>query len=165
MYHALTQLFGDKKLGVRSDALIEVHESCSHRNGAHVLTPGAARATVTVLLIDDSQSIRRSAASMLAGTDVLLITAADGFAALAKLAEHKPDVVLADTLMPRLDGYQTCTLIKNSTQHSAVPVVMLCGRDAALDPQRAAMAGSDDYLLKPFNAESLMNVVIEYAQT
>ena len=114
---------------------------------------------VKILVIDDSNTIRRSAEMYLrqAGFDVIL--AEDGFDALAKISDHQPKVIFVDIMMPRLDGYQTCALIKKSGKHKATPVIMLSSKDSLFDRARGRMVGSDEYLTKPFTKESLLRAV------
>ncbi|MBB4845719.1 twitching motility two-component system response regulator PilG [Paucibacter oligotrophus] len=112
-----------------------------------------------VLVIDDSNTIRRSAEIFLkqAGHDIVL--AEDGFDALAKLSDFEPDLVFCDILMPRLDGYQTCAIIKRNPQFSSVPVIMLSSKDGLFDKARGRMVGSQDYLTKPFTKDQLLKAV------
>jgi twitching motility two-component system response regulator PilG len=118
---------------------------------------------VKVMVIDDSNTIRRSAEIFLnqAGCEVIL--AMDGFDALAKIADHQPHVVFVDIMMPRLDGYQTCSLIKRNNRYRTTPVVMLSSKDGLFDRARGRMVGSDEYLTKPFTKETLLNAVRHYA--
>lgn len=118
---------------------------------------------VKVMVIDDSNTIRRSAEIFLnqAGCEVIL--AVDGFDALAKIADHQPHVVFVDIMMPRLDGYQTCSLIKRNNRYRATPVVMLSSKDGLFDRARGRMVGSDEYLTKPFTKETLLNAVRHHA--
>ncbi len=112
-----------------------------------------------ILVIDDSPTIRRSAALVLerAGLDVEL--AENGFEALAQISDARPDLILLDVVMPRLDGYQTCSLLRRHPAFADVPVVMLSGRDTVFDRVRGRMAGSDLYLTKPFTADALLDAV------
>jgi twitching motility two-component system response regulator PilG len=112
-----------------------------------------------VMVIDDSKTIRRTAESLLkkAGCDV--ITASDGFEALAKITETNPDIIFVDILMPRLDGYQTCALIKNSSHFRATPVIMLSSKDSIFDRARGRIVGSEQYLTKPFTKEDLLGAI------
>jgi twitching motility two-component system response regulator PilG len=123
----------------------------------------AATGAVKVLVIDDSNTIRRSAELFLrlAGYEVIL--AEDGFDALAKISDHQPHVIFVDIMMPRLDGYQTCALIKKSPQLSATPVIMLSSKDGLFDRARGRMVGSDEYLTKPFTKDSLLKAVAAHA--
>ena len=122
----------------------------------------AAASPIRVLVIDDSNTIRRSAELFLrqAGFDVIL--AEDGFDALAKIADHKPQVIFVDIMMPRLDGYQTCALIKQNPQLKSTPVIMLSSKDGVFDRARGRLAGSDRYLTKPFTREGLVEAVNQY---
>ena len=116
----------------------------------------AELAGTKVMVIDDSNTIRRSAEIFLRQAGCTVILAEDGFDALAKIADHQPDVVLVDIMMPRLDGYQTCALIKKNVRFASTPVVMLSSRDGLFDRARGRMVGSDEYLTKPFTRESLI---------
>ena len=115
-----------------------------------------------VLVIDDSNTIRRSAEIFLkqGGHDVLL--AEDGFDALAKVNDYQPNLIFCDILMPRLDGYQTCAIIKRNARFASVPVVMLSSKDGVFDKARGRMVGSEDYLTKPFTKEQLLRAVAQY---
>lgn len=111
------------------------------------------------MVIDDSNTIRRSAEIFLAQAGCLVILAEDGFDALAKISDHQPDVIFVDIMMPRLDGYQTCSLIKKNAQFSATPVIMLSSKDGLFDRARGRLVGSDRYLTKPFSKEELIEAV------
>jgi twitching motility two-component system response regulator PilG len=114
------------------------------------------------MVIDDSNTIRRSARFLKqAGHEVIL--AEDGFDALAKISDHQPDVIFVDIMMPRLDGYQTCSLIKKNTKFKTTPVIMLSSKDSLFDRARGRMVGSDEYLTKPFTKESLLRDVQAHA--
>ena len=115
-----------------------------------------------VMVIDDSKTIRRTAESLLkkAGCDV--ITASDGFEALAKITETKPDIIFVDILMPRLDGYQTCALIKNNSTFKTTPVIMLSSKDSIFDRARGRIVGSEQYLTKPFTKEDLLGAIKQH---
>lgn len=115
-----------------------------------------------VLVIDDSNTIRRSAEIFLrqAGHEVVL--AEDGFDALAKINDHQPHLVFCDILMPRLDGYQTCAIIKRNPRFAQVPVVMLSSKDGVFDKARGRMVGSNEYLTKPFTKDQLLRVVSQF---
>ena len=116
-----------------------------------------------VLVIDDSNTIRRSAQIFLGQAKCEVILAEDGFGALAKIAEHQPDIIFLDVMMPRLDGYQTCALIKRNPKFSSIPVVMLSSKDGLFDRARGRLVGADEYLTKPFTRESLLGAVEAYA--
>ena len=115
-----------------------------------------------VLVIDDSNTIRRSAEIFLkqGGHDVLL--AEDGFDALAKVNDYQPNLIFCDILMPRLDGYQTCAIIKRNPRFTAVPVIMLSSKDGVFDKARGRMVGSEDYLTKPFTKDQLLTAVQQH---
>ena len=117
---------------------------------------------VKVMVIDDSNTIRRSAEIFLnqAGCEVIL--AQDGFDALSKITDHQPDVVFVDIMMPRLDGYQTCSLIKRNAKYRTTPVIMLSSKDGLFDKARGRMVGSESYLTKPFTKEQLLAVVQQF---
>jgi twitching motility two-component system response regulator PilG len=119
---------------------------------------------VTVMVIDDSNTIRRSAEIFLGKTGAKVVLAEDGFDALAKIADHQPDLIFCDVLMPRLDGYQTCALIKKSPKFKTTPVVMLSSKDGLFDKAKGRMVGSDHYLTKPFTKDSLLQAVSEFAR-
>lgn len=112
-----------------------------------------------VMVIDDSNTIRRSAEIFLTQSGCTVLLAEDGFDALSKIADHKPDLIFVDIMMPRLDGYQTCSLIKKNPRLSATPVIMLSSKDGLFDRARGRMAGSDEYLTKPFTKDSLLKAV------
>ena len=112
-----------------------------------------------VMVIDDSNTIRRSAEIFLTQAGCQVILAQDGFEALSKINDHQPAIIFCDILMPRLDGYQTCALIKRSPRFSGTPVVMLSSKDGLFDRARGRMVGSSEYLTKPFTKDSLLNAV------
>ena len=118
-----------------------------------------------VMVIDDSNTIRRSAEIFLKQAGCEVILANDGFEALAKINDHEPAIIFCDILMPRLDGYQTCALIKRSPRFSKTPVVMLSSKDGLFDRARGRMVGSSEYLTKPFTKDSLLNAVLEHSAT
>jgi len=114
---------------------------------------------IRVLVIDDSNTIRRSAEIFLKQGGCEVVLAEDGFDALAKVSDHRPDVIFCDILMPRLDGYQTCAIIKRNPEFAAVPVIMLSSKDGLFDKARGRMVGSQDYLTKPFTKDQLLQAV------
>ena len=122
----------------------------------------STNASFKVLVVDDSNTIRRSAEIFLkqGGHEVLL--ADDGFDALAKINDYQPDLVFCDILMPRLDGYQTCAIIKRNARFSSIPVVMLSSKDGVFDKARGRMVGSQDYLTKPFTKDQLLQAVQQF---
>ncbi|MFT4171247.1 MAG: response regulator [Rhodocyclaceae bacterium] len=115
--------------------------------------------SVKVMVIDDSNTIRRSAEIFLAQAGYQVLLAEDGFDALSKIADHLPDLIFVDIMMPRLDGYQTCALIKKNPRFAATPVIMLSSKDGLFDRARGRMVGSDEYLTKPFTKDSLLKAV------
>jgi len=121
-----------------------------------------AASNVRVLVIDDSNTIRRSAEIFLkqGGHEVML--AEDGFDALAKVNDYQPQLIFCDILMPRLDGYQTCAIIKRNAKYSGVPVVMLSSKDGVFDKARGRMVGAQDYLTKPFTKDQLLQAVRQF---
>ena len=125
---------------------------------------GASNNPIKVLVIDDSNTIRRSAEIFLRQAGFSVILADDGFDALAKISDHQPQVIFVDIMMPRLDGYQTCALIKQNSLLKSTPVIMLSSKDGVFDRARGRLAGSDRYLTKPFTREALVDAVKEYAK-
>ena len=119
---------------------------------------------VKVLVIDDSNTIRRSAEIFLLQAGCTVILAEDGFDALAKIADHQPDLVFVDIMMPRLDGYQTCAIIKRNAKFADVPVIMLSSKDGLFDKARGRMVGSQDYLTKPFTQDQLLQAVEQHCR-
>ncbi len=114
---------------------------------------------VKVLVIDDSKTIRRSAENLLSKEGYDVITATDGFDALAKIADARPEIIFVDIMMPRLDGYQTCALIKNNKEFKTTPVVMLSSKDGLFDKAKGRIVGSDQYITKPFSKEELLGTI------
>ena len=117
---------------------------------------------VKVLVIDDSNTIRRSAEIFLKQGGYQVLLAEDGFDALAKVNDHEPDLIFCDILMPRLDGYQTCAIIKRNNKFAKVPVIMLSSKDGLFDKARGRMVGSQDYLTKPFTKDQLLQAVEQH---
>jgi len=122
----------------------------------------AETAGVKVLVIDDSNTIRRSAEIFLGQGGHNVVLAEDGFDALAKVSDHTPQLIFCDILMPRLDGYQTCAIIKRNPRFAHVPVIMLSSKDGLFDKARGRMVGSEDYLTKPFTKEQLLRAVDQF---
>ena len=120
-----------------------------------------ANGALKIMVIDDSKTIRKSAESLLTKEGCEVITANDGFEALAKIAEHRPDLIFIDIMMPRLDGYQTCALIKNNRLFKTTPVVMLSSKDSIFDKARGKIVGSEKYITKPFTKDDLLGVINE----
>ncbi len=118
-----------------------------------------------VMIIDDSKTIRRTAETLLKKQGCNVITAVDGYEALAKIAEYNPDIIFVDIMMPRLDGYQTCALIKHNQNFTKTPVIMLSSKDSIFDKARGRIVGSEDYLTKPFTREDLLGALQSYAES
>ena len=112
-----------------------------------------------VMVIDDSKTIRRTAETLLKKAGCEVVTATDGFEALAIIADQKPDIIFVDIMMPRLDGYQTCALIKNNGVYKKTPVIMLSSKDGLFDRARGRIVGSEQYLTKPFAKEELLGAI------
>jgi twitching motility two-component system response regulator PilG len=130
-----------------------------------VVVAEAAPVGAKVLVIDDSNTIRRSAEIFLRQGGHEVVLAEDGFDALAKVNDHDPELIFCDILMPRLDGYQTCAIIKRNPRFAHVPVIMLSSKDGLFDKARGRMVGSEDYLTKPFTKEQLLRAVQSYRRS
>ncbi len=115
-----------------------------------------------VMVIDDSKTIRRTAETLLKKSGCEVITAVDGFEALSKILEHRPDIIFVDIMMPRLDGYQTCALIKNNKIFKDTPVIMLSSKDSLFDRAKGRIVGSEQYLTKPFTKDELLGAITRY---
>jgi twitching motility two-component system response regulator PilG len=129
--------------------------------GGYVNEPKPLAGT-RIMVIDDSNTIRRSAEIFLLQAGCQVVLAEDGFDALAKITDHQPDLIFVDIMMPRLDGYQTCALIKKHSKYRTTPVIMLSSKDSVFDRARGRMVGSDEYLTKPFTKESLLRAVQDH---
>jgi len=116
-----------------------------------------------ILVVDDSNTIRRSAEIFLKAGQHDVMLAEDGFDALSKVSDYRPDLIFCDILMPRLDGYQTCAIIKRNAKFASVPVIMLSSKDGVFDKARGRMVGAQDYLTKPFTKDQLLKAVAQYA--
>ena len=114
---------------------------------------------IKVMVIDDSKTIRRTAETLLKKVGCNVITATDGFDALAKIADNHPEIIFVDIMMPRLDGYQTCALIKNNSNFKNTPVVMLSSKDWLFEKDKGSIVGSDQYLNKPFSKDELLGAI------
>ena len=123
-----------------------------------------AQLNVKVMVIDDSKTIRRSAETLLKKVGCDVVTATDGFEALSKITEHHPDIIFVDIMMPRLDGYQTCALIKNNQTFKSTPVIMLSSKDSIFDRARGRIVGSEEYLTKPFSKEDLIGAITAHVE-
>lgn len=119
--------------------------------------------SLKVMIIDDSKTIRKSAETLLSKEGCEVLTAEDGFEALAIIAVNKPDIIFVDIMMPKLDGYQTCTLIKNNRQFRDTPVIMLTSKDSIFDKARGRIVGSEEYLTKPFTRDDLLQAVSRHS--
>lgn len=117
---------------------------------------------IKVMVIDDSKTIRKTAETLLKKAGCEVITATDGFEALAKIADQNPDVIFVDIMMPRLDGYQTCALIKKNHTYKNTPVILLTSKDGLFDRARGRIVGSDRYLTKPFTKDELLGAIKEH---
>ena len=115
-----------------------------------------------VMVVDDSKTIRRTAETLLRKEGFEVVTAIDGFEALGKIIDYQPDLIFMDIMMPRLDGYQTCALIKKNARFAQTPVIMLSSKDGLFDRARGRMVGSDEYLTKPFTQKDLLAVITDY---
>lgn len=112
-----------------------------------------------ILVVDDSKTIRRTAETLLTKEGCQVFTAIDGFDALSKIADHQPDLIFVDIMMPRLDGYETCSLIKNNKTFKQTPVIMLSSKDGLFDRARGRIVGSEQYLTKPFTKDELLGAI------
>lgn len=119
---------------------------------------------IKVMVIDDSKTIRRTAETLLKKVGCNVITATDGFDALAKIADNHPQIIFVDIMMPRLDGYQTCALIKNNSNFKDTPVVMLSSKDGLFDKAKGRIVGSDQYLTKPFSKDELLGAIRQHVK-
>ena len=117
-----------------------------------------------VMVIDDSKTIRRTAETLLQKEGCEVVAASDGYEALAKIADHRPDMIFVDIMMPRLDGYQTCALIKQNKAFRRIPVILLSSKDGLFDRARGRIVGSEQYLTKPFTRDELIETIRNYMQ-
>ena len=135
------------------------------RGGGNALGANLPLLGVKVVLIDDSNTIRRSGEIFLSQVGCQVVLAEDGFDGLSKVVDTLPDIIFVDVMMPRLDGYQTCALIKSHQQFKKIPVVMLTSKDTLFDRARGKLVGSDQYLIKPFNKKNLVEAVARHTAT
>jgi twitching motility two-component system response regulator PilG len=119
---------------------------------------------VKVMVIDDSKTIRRTAETLLSKAGCEVTTATDGFDALSKIADTNPSIIFVDIMMPRLDGYQTCALIKNNSAFQNTPVIMLSSKDGLFDRAKGRIVGSDQYLTKPFSKDELLSAIRDHVK-
>lgn len=129
---------------------------------ATVTTEAGLPENIKVMVIDDSKTIRRTAESLLSAAGARVVTASDGFEALARVAEHNPDIIFVDVMMPRLDGYQVCALIKHNVSYRHIPVVVLSSKDSIFDKARGRLVGADSYLTKPFQRDDLLSAITKH---
>ena len=120
---------------------------------------------IKVMVVDDSVTIRRTAETLLKREGYVVITADDGFDALPKIVDNRPDIIFLDIMMPRLDGYQTCSVIKNNRLFRETPVVMLSSKDGVFDRARGKLVGSEQFVTKPFTKEDLLEAIQQYVRT
>ena len=118
-----------------------------------------------ILVVDDSKTIRRTAETLLTKEGCQVYTAIDGFDALSKIADHQPDLIFVDIMMPRLDGYETCSLIKHNKMFKQTPVIMLSSKDGLFDRARGRIVGSEQYLTKPFTKDELLGAIANQINT
>lgn len=137
--------------------MAEEHTS-ENRNG------NADHSSLRILVVDDSSTIRRSAETMLTTEGYDVVTAENGFEALSMVARHNPDLIFVDIMMPRLDGYQTCALIKNNATFKSTPVIMLSSKDGLFDKARGKIVGSEQYLTKPFTKKELLGAISKHVK-
>ena len=145
--------------------LEEMESSTKETQEASGITEEHSFSGLKVMVIDDSKTIRRTAEMLLKKEGCDVVTATDGFEALAKIADEKPSIIFVDIMMPRLDGYQTCALIKNNQIFKNTPVIMLSSKDGLFDRARGRIVGSDQYLTKPFTKDELLGAIREHVLT
>lgn len=131
-------------------------------NNREVYSDGAKK-IMKVMVVDDSNTIRRTVETILSKIGCTVVTAVDGYDALAKIADSKPDLIFIDIMMPRLDGYQTCALVKNNPTFKSTPIIMLSSKDGLFDKAKGRIVGSDQYLTKPFSKDELLDVYAQYS--
>ena len=144
---------------------IALDAGLSFNAGGTELPAPVALTGAKVMVIDDSNTIRRSAEIFLLQAGCTVILAEDGFDALAKITDHQPDLIFVDIMMPRLDGYQTCALIKNNPQFRGTPVIMLSSKDGLFDKARGRVVGAEQYLTKPFTRDELLGAIHHHVST
>ena len=147
-----------RRRGQGSDVRFE-GDSVMQEESATTAVGGPALGGLRVMVIDDSKTIRRTAETLLKREGADVVTATDGFEALAKIADNQPQIIFVDIMMPRLDGYQTCALIKNNQMFKSTPVIMLSSKDGLFDKARGRIVGSEQYLTKPFTREELLDAI------
>ncbi len=148
---------------MQSNTDITTKLDSAHEGGTTEATPmDTGMSGLKVMVIDDSKTIRRTAETLLKKEGCEVVTATDGFEALAKIADTHPDIIFVDIMMPRLDGYQTCALIKHNQIFKHTPVIMLSSKDGLFDRARGRIVGSDQYLTKPFTKEELLGAIKDH---
>ncbi len=145
--------------GIKGEAAVSGVSESEHRAWGQALMSDNFLNGLRVMVIDDSKTIRRTAETLLQREGCQVVTATDGFEALAKIADQQPQIIFVDIMMPRLDGYQTCALIKNNQVFKSTPVIMLSSKDGLFDKARGRIVGSEQYLTKPFTREELLDAI------
>lgn len=125
----------------------------------------ASKSRAKILIVDDSMTIRRTAETLLKREGYEVVTAEDGFEALSTIVDDRPDLIFMDIMMPRLDGYQACAVIKNNSEFRSTPVIMLSSKDSIFDRARGSLVGSEQYVTKPFTREELLDAIRQHAPT
>jgi twitching motility two-component system response regulator PilG len=143
-------------------SVLAKHAMHGENSMAENMAAGGELAGLKVMVIDDSKTIRRTAETLLKREGCEVVTATDGFEALAKIADQQPHIIFVDIMMPRLDGYQTCTLIKSNQRFKSTPVIMLSSKDGLFDKARGRIVGSEQYLTKPFTRDELLGAIRTY---
>lgn len=115
-----------------------------------------------VMVIDDSKTIRRTAATLLEHTGCTVVTAEDGFDALARIVRERPDLIFIDVMMPKLDGYETCSIIRSNSEYAEIPIVMLSSKSSFCDRARGDVVGANAYLTKPFSKDELLDAISKF---
>jgi twitching motility two-component system response regulator PilG len=138
------------------------HNFVSEHGQARTVSAETSFEGIKVVVIDDSKTIRRTAETLLKKAGCEVITATDGFESLSKVMEHQPNIIFVDIMMPRLDGYQTCALIKNNQAFKKTPIVMLSSKDGLFERARSRIVGAEHYMTKPFTREELLNTIKAY---
>ncbi len=118
--------------------------------------------SIKVMVIDDSKTIRRTAASLLEHTGCTVVTAEDGFDALARIVRERPDLIFIDVMMPKLDGYETCSIIRSNSEYAEIPIVMLSSKSSFCDRARGDVVGANAYLTKPFSKDELLDAISKF---
>jgi twitching motility two-component system response regulator PilG len=144
--------------GLQALDMLKSHSIPAPTNAESIITTVKPKLT-GLKVIDDSKTIRRTAETLLTKEGCEVFTAIDGFDALSKIADHQPDIVFVDIMMPRLDGYQTCSLIKHNKVFKQIPVIMLSSKDGLFDRARGRIVGSEHYLTKPFTKDELLGAI------